>query len=233
MSSDPGSEQLALLHERVRRSRTKAPEGLAGRDPVAQVVVDVALAHLDRTFDYAVPASMADAAQPGVRVRVRFAGRQVDGWVVARVRESTSERTLVRLHRVVSADPVLTPEIITLARAVADRYAGTLPDVLRSAVPPRHAATEAAFLASTPTVLEPVPAPLADGGWSAYTGGDALLAQLRTPAAPESPATRAAWTALPGQDWAGALAHLAASAATAGRGTVLVAPNARDVHRLD
>jgi primosomal protein N' (replication factor Y) len=233
VTADPRtpSEQLALLQERVRRARTKAPEGLAELDPVAQVVVDVPLPHLDRTFDYAVPASMADAAQPGVRVRVRFAGRLVDGWVVARARESTSERTLARLQRVVSSDLALTPEILALARAVADRYAGTLPDVLRSAVPPRHAATEAAFLASAPTVLEPVPAPTGDGGWSAYAGGDALLAQLRAPAG--APAVRAAWTALPGQNWAGELAHLAATSAAAGRSAVLVAPNARDVHRLD
>ena len=41
-----------------------------------------------------------------------------------------------------SAEQVLTEEIAGLARAVADRYAGTLADVLRLAVPQRHAATE-------------------------------------------------------------------------------------------
>ena len=41
-------------------------------------------------------------------------------------------------------EPVLTPEVAALARAVADRYAGTLADVLRLAVPPRHAAAESA-----------------------------------------------------------------------------------------
>lgn len=231
VSAQSGSEQLALLHDRVRRARTKAPEGLADVDPVAQVVVDVALAHLDRTFDYAVPASMAQTAQPGVRVRVRFAGRQVDGWVVGRTVTSESDRALARVQRVVSADPVLTPEILALARAVADRYAGTLPDVLRSAVPPRHAATEAAVLGSTSAEVDPVAMPAADGGWSAYTGGEALLAALRTPAASEP--IHAAWTALPGADWAVALAQLAATTAAVGRGTVLVAPDARDVRRLD
>lgn len=253
MSTEPGDRQLALLKERVRRARTKAPEGVAAHDPVAQVVVDVALAHLDRTFDYAVPASMADTACPGVRVRVRFAGRQVDGWVVGRSATSASERTLTRLQRVVSADPALTPEILALARAVADRYAGTLPDVLRSAVPPRHAATEAAVLAAAATGVPPVPTPAGDGGWHRYTGGAALLDALRAPRppagrslagdaasarAPEAvdPAdrpARVAWTALPGEDWPGRLAHLAAIVAAGGRGAALVAPDARDVRRLD
>ena len=50
--------------------------------PVAAVVVDTGLPHLDRVFEYAVPAELAEAAQPGVRVRVRFAGRDLDGFVV-------------------------------------------------------------------------------------------------------------------------------------------------------
>ena len=49
-----------------------------------------------------------------------------------------------RIAKVVSPDPVLAPEVAELARAVADRWAGTLADVLRAAVPPRHAAAESA-----------------------------------------------------------------------------------------
>ncbi len=42
-----------------------------------------------------------------------------------------------------SPEPVLTPEVAALCRAVADRGAGMLCDVLRLAVPPRHARVEA------------------------------------------------------------------------------------------
>ena len=61
-------------------------EDLAEVDPVARVLVDVPLAHLDRTFDYGVPAAMAEDARPGARVKVRFAGRDVNGFVLARAR---------------------------------------------------------------------------------------------------------------------------------------------------
>ena len=48
-------------------------------------MVDASVPHLDRPFDYAVPASMDDSAVPGARVRVRFAGRLTDGFVIARI----------------------------------------------------------------------------------------------------------------------------------------------------
>jgi primosomal protein N' (replication factor Y) len=49
---------------------------------IARVVVDVPLAHLDRPFDYAVPDELAEEVRPGCRVRVRFAGQLVDGFVL-------------------------------------------------------------------------------------------------------------------------------------------------------
>jgi primosomal protein N' (replication factor Y) len=104
--------------------------------------VDVPLAHLDRLFDYLVPAELAEQARPGTRVRVRFANQLVDGWLIERAALSEHGGRLSYLDRLVSPEPVLTPEIIRLARAVADRYAGNLSDVLRLAVPPRHARVE-------------------------------------------------------------------------------------------
>ncbi|GLI01943.1 primosomal protein N' family DNA-binding protein [Phytohabitans aurantiacus] len=110
--------------------------------PVARVCVDVPLAHLDRPFDYLVPADMAETAQPGTRVRVRFARQLVDGWILERVEASDHGGKLAYIERLVSAEVVLTSEVARLARAVADRYAGNLADVLRLAIPPRHARVE-------------------------------------------------------------------------------------------
>ena len=98
--------------------------------------------HLDREFDYLVSAEQSDDAQPGVRVRVRFHGRLVDAFVLERRSDTDHVGKLGWLDRVVSAEPVLTPDIRRLADAVAARYAGTRADVLRLAVPPRHANVE-------------------------------------------------------------------------------------------
>ena len=114
----------------------------AARLPVARVCVDVPLAHLDRPFDYLVAAADDEAAQPGVRVKVRFAGQLVGGFLLERAESSPHGGKLAYLDKVVSAERVLDPEVARLARAVADRYAGNLSDVLRLAVPPRHARVE-------------------------------------------------------------------------------------------
>ncbi|SNY89188.1 replication restart DNA helicase PriA [Nocardia amikacinitolerans] len=110
--------------------------------PIARVLPLLTPAHLDRDFDYLVPPEFDEIAQPGVRVRVRFAGRLVDGYLLARLTHSEHGGKLVKLERVVSAERVLTPEILRLATDLAARYAGTRADVLRLAIPPRHARTE-------------------------------------------------------------------------------------------
>lgn len=126
-------------------SPVRADRPVADTDPVAEVVVDVVPPHLDRLFEYAVPREYADTARPGVRVKVRFAGQDVDGFVVARKETADHRGTLTPLRRVVSPEPVLTPDLFDLCRGVADEYAGTLVDVLRLAVPPRHARAERAL----------------------------------------------------------------------------------------
>ena len=197
--------------------------------PVARVAVDVALPHLDRLFDYLVPQSMADLAVPGCRVKVRFSGRLTAGYVVERVAASEHSGSIAFLHKVVSAEPVLTPEIAALARAVADRYGGTMADVLRLAIPPRHAAAEMPAPASTvPEAHETSTGP-ADGGlWARYPSGASFLTALASGKAPH-----AVWSALPGQDWPAEIAQAAAAAHAGGRGAVVVVPDARDLAAVE
>jgi primosomal protein N' (replication factor Y) (superfamily II helicase) len=219
-------------------------QAVSERLPVARVAVDISLAHLDRPFDYLVPASMDETAVPGCRVRVRFAGQLVDGYLLDRTQTSEHQGRLARLERVVSPEPVLTPEIFDLARSVADRYAGTLADVLRLAIPPRHATAEreasAALVARHPeaapsseaapnaapdAAAPPGPGP---GSWARYPAGEAFLAALA-----EGRPVRAAWSARPGPDWPSEIAIAAATTAAAGRGVVIVVPDARDLARVD
>ncbi|MGY1749469.1 primosomal protein N' [Modestobacter sp. SYSU DS0511] len=190
---------------------------------VARVVVDVPLAHLDRPFDYAVPDELAEQVVAGCRVRVRFAGKLVDG-VVLEVAGSTDHTgKLAPLAKVVSPEPVLTPEVAELARSVADRYAGTLTDVLRLALPPRRAAPEKRPVADPPP---PPPAP-GPAGFARYPTGPQLLSAV----ADGAPA-RAVWTALPGEDWPTRLAELAQAALSGGRGALVVVPDGKDLDRL-
>lgn len=152
MPAQPESEQQMLPGLSASRSLPATSEtglALAADLPIARLCVDVAPAHLDRLFDYTVPAALAADAQPGVRVKVRFGAQDVDGYVMERAATTTHTGNLVAIRKVVSPQPVLTPEVADLARRVADYYAGSLSDVLRLAVPPRLARVE-----KEPTALE-------------------------------------------------------------------------------
>jgi len=214
------AEQLALGGTPRRKAAPKALE-LAAERPVARVAVDTGVAHLDRPFDYAVPAKLA-AAEPGCRVRVRFSGRLVDGFVLERCETSDHEGKLAPLAALVSAERVLTPEVVALARVLADRLAGSLYDVVRLAVPPRHARVEAeaAGPGASPGV-RPEP-----GTWARYTSGPSYLGAL------EAGQPRAVWTALPGPTWPAEVATAVRATVAGGRGAVVVLPDARDVERV-
>ncbi len=220
------AEQLDLGVTPKPRVRKTLP--LAEDRPVARVAVDTGVAHLDRPFDYAVPAAMA-AAEAGCRVRVRFSGRLVDGIVLARLEQTEHHGVLQPLQALVSPEQVLSPEIATLARAVADRSAGSLYDVLRLAIPPRHARVEAEGPAGEPGTPEPgtptldIPEP---GLWSRYPEGPGFLAALATGG------PRAVWSALPGPTWPEEIALAVQAVLAGGRGAVVVVPDARDVDRV-
>ena len=96
-----------------RRPRVGSAVPLAKESPVGQVRVESPLPHLDRVFDYGVPESLDKAAQPGVRVRVRFAGRLLNGLIVGRSQESSVEASLRPIERVLSPEQVLTDEVST------------------------------------------------------------------------------------------------------------------------
>lgn len=212
----------------TRRRKAAAWEP-ADTDPVARVLVDIALAHLDRPFDYAVPTSMSESAVPGARVKVRFAGQDVDGFVVERASDTDHTGQLQPLRRVVSPEPVLAPEVVRLSETLARRYAGARSDVLRLAVPPRHATTEKAPSPPAPPAPPPPARPEAvPSGWGEVAHADAFLRRLSTGDAP-----RAVWSAAPGDDWPAMIAAAVAATYSGGRGALVCVPDRRDVARVD
>lgn len=227
-----GTEQLALVpaasslqrSPRAKATKSAKPVELAVHQPVARVAVDIAHSHLDRLFDYSVPAGLDAKAVPGCRVKVRFAGKLVDGFLTERVDSSDHEGKLGLIVKVVSAEAVLRPDVLAAARLVADRYAGTLADVLRLAVPPRHARTEALNAVVAAAELSDVDASV----WASYDSAAGYLDALRAGNTP-----RACWSALPGDNSAVCLAQAVLATLRSGRGAVVLVPDIRDVARFD
>ncbi len=193
---------------------------------VAKVVLDSPLPRLDHLFDYRIPAAMADQVRPGVRVKVplRVAGRVADGFVVAVADVTEAPGELTPIDRVVSPLPVLAPEVWRLARAVADRAAGTASDVLRLAVPKRQARVEQKWSTAPRSTRERVEAP-ADDLATALLGG-ARIAALPTP---HQVPVGDGW---PG-GWAADVGRVVAAVAAAGRTAIVAVPDRRDLDQLE
>jgi primosomal protein N' (replication factor Y) len=194
------------------------------RENIARVLPMLSVPHLDREFDYLVTDEQSADVQPGVRVRVRFHGRLVDAFVWERRADTDHVGKLGRLERVVSAEPVLTAEVRHLVEAVAARYAGSRADVLRLAVPPRHARVERET-ATAPSL--PVVAPVDPAGWQRYGRGGPFLTALG-----QGRAARAVWQVLPGDPWTDRFVDAAAQTIGAGRTALAIVPDQRDVDAL-
>ncbi|WP_210505676.1 primosomal protein N' [Naasia sp. SYSU D00057] len=193
---------------------------------VARVLLDTPLPQLDHLFDYRIPEELRRAVVPGVRVRVplRMAGRIADAYVVETAATSEVPGELSPIEALVSEQPVLTPEVYALARAVADRAAGSASDVLRLAIPKRQVRVEKAWRDGR-RPPEP-PGPPAAPEVTGYPDGVV-----------HGTADRVALDALPGLaevggQWIGAwaltLAELAVREVAEGRSAVLVVPDYRD-----
>jgi primosomal protein N' (replication factor Y) len=195
-----------------------------------QVLVDVPLFHLDRPFTYRVPEALRDAVHLGSRVKVPFGGRRrVDGWVVGRADELPADAR--DLLRVVSPLPAFGPGELELLRWVADRYAGTVVDALRLAVPPRVAAVDAAVVAGEAPEGSGEPrrpegrAPEGpDRGDRRDPGPGGAAGDPLVGLAAAERAGAVYWRPLPGEDRGARVTALVEAALAAGRGAIVVTP---------
>lgn len=201
---------------------------------VARVLVDSPLPQLDRLFDYLIPPEHAEAAVPGVRVKVplRSAGRVADGYLVEVVEHGEYSGVLSELESVVSPVRVLAPEVWALARKAADRAAGSASDIVRLAVPPRQVRVEKAFLAAEAESPPPVitAAPIESYGQRVIESALALGERLAVDAVPGVlEVGDGVWVGA----WAVAMAGAAASVLAAGRSAILAVPDYRDQEQLE
>jgi primosomal protein N' (replication factor Y) (superfamily II helicase) len=225
MSAEP--KKLTMIRQRPSTPRAVGARTPATHLPIAQVLVDTSVQHLDRAFDYLVSIELDQEAKPGVRVKVRFAGRLVEGWLVERKESSEHEGMLSFLTSVVSPEPVLSTEILQLCQKVANRWAGSTSDVLRSAIPPRQARVEREETA------EDFPPRWREGVTSLFDLYP-RCASFSEAVASGSPA-RAIWQALPSRDPFADLTDLLSkiSAETPDAGMLVILPDAGDVARLE
>ncbi|RRJ87278.1 primosomal protein N' [Gulosibacter macacae] len=206
---------------------------------VARVALDSPLPQLDRVFEYAIPEPLRERVVPGIRVKVplRVGGRIISAWVVGVADKAEYAGRLAEVDSVVSEARVLTPELIRLARGIADRQAGAFADVVRLAIPARSARLEGRWLedadgerAARAQRPEPIAAPATTDASSPSWAAE-LLANDGAQA-PARITLRVPVGLAPGSSeprHLGALADLVTESVASGRSAILLVPDFRDL----
>lgn len=218
---------------------------MASAGVVARVLIDNPLPQLDHLFDYSVPEALRPDVALGQRVKVPFRTGSVAGYIVELVdrAEAQFSGTLSEIESLVSTAQVLTPEVYSLARRVADRGAASAIDVVRLAVPPRAVRAEKKWLAEraegvplrgerdNPDAVATASALPEVSGYSATAVAEALdpdgrVAMTAIPRLVEGPG--GVWVS----HWAVTMAELAVRSLATGRSAILAVPDFRDQDQL-
>lgn len=110
--------------------------GAARNLTYAEVAVPL---HVFQTFTYRLNGALSAHAVPGARVVVPLGRKLVTGYIVAVQDElpaNLAELDIKDAEDLVDLEPVCSPEILQLARWVADYYACPLGEVIKAALPP-------------------------------------------------------------------------------------------------
>ena len=99
--------------------------------PFAEVVFPIPVQH---AYTYLVPERFDEDVVPGVRVLAPFGPRKVTGFVTGRT-EKTDYPDLKAIEEVLDPVPLFTPEVLELARWIADYYLCGWGEVLKAALP--------------------------------------------------------------------------------------------------
>ncbi len=89
---------------------------------------------LDQAFTYALPETLRHRVQPGSRIIVPFGPRKLTG-VILRCHDDRPDVAIREALRLIDSEPVLSPELLSLGRWIADYYCAPLGEVLRSMLP--------------------------------------------------------------------------------------------------
>jgi primosomal protein N' (replication factor Y) (superfamily II helicase) len=107
--------------------------------PVAAVLVDTPVSHLEGVYDYLVPLHLEDSAVYGTKVVVPFGNTQVDGLIVGRKNDSQQIKNLKMIVDVSSPSGLISSQVIEHLELVRNRFGGSFWSLLKSALPARVA----------------------------------------------------------------------------------------------
>lgn len=102
----------------------------------ANVIVDISLDKLDKTFQYRIPAGLQEQTAPGVRVLVPFGNRSVTGYVLEMTDEADYDESKIKPIEGISEGSVaIESQLIALAGWMRRNYGSTMNQALKTVLP--------------------------------------------------------------------------------------------------
>lgn len=105
--------------------------------PIAAVLVDTPVSHLEGVYDYLVPESLHASATIGTKAIVEFGNTTTEGLIVARKKSSDKQKNMKTITRLNSPSGLVSLSVIKHIEAVRDRFGGGIWNIIKSAIPAR------------------------------------------------------------------------------------------------
>ena len=102
---------------------------------IAKVLVEINNINVDKTFDYIVPFEYIEKIKIGMRVKVPFASRELEGFVLDLVNNTDNNYELKEIISIVDEKPILNNELLHLGQFMSKKYFSTLISCYQTMLP--------------------------------------------------------------------------------------------------
>lgn len=102
---------------------------------IAKILVEINNINVDKTFDYIVPFKYIENIKIGMRVKVPFANRELEGFVLDLVNSADDNYELKEIISIVDAEPILNNELLHLGKFMSKKYFSTLISCYQTMLP--------------------------------------------------------------------------------------------------
>ena len=105
----------------------------------ANVIVDISIDKLDKTFQYRIPEELEEKIAVGVQVDIPFGRRTVTGYVTELTDQPEIDVTKIRpLNGVHEGSVAITAQLVALAGWIQKNYGSTMNQALKTVIPVRR-----------------------------------------------------------------------------------------------
>ena len=175
-----GVKPLKLKQEKVRPSRERA-----FFNPVARVLVDHGIVHLDHIYDYLVPEELSTAAVVGALVEIEFGHQLTQGIILERSQLAQSAGELKELNKVLSSEIFILPEQCESILELSTGYGCSPWDLISNTIPPFSKTGERLFRSHSgiSSEVKPIASDLPDGLSKVLLDNKHLVCAVELPSA--------------------------------------------------